>query len=431
MVALGVWGAALVVVVVVGSALEARGVLHLGAAPLSGQVRDVVPWAGLLLPVAVAAGVVTRGPRIAARLGPVALPVATAAAAATWTVALALVDGRGAITAPLTNPNDYLADLPRVHGPFALLPSFADLVVQRPGGGAWATHVAGHPPGALLMFWAADRVGLGGPAWAAVLLIAAGSSAAAAVVVAVRALGGPSAAAAAAPLLALAPYVLWVATSADAAFLAVSAWGASLLAIAVTRRPDRWSAAAALGGGVLLGSALYLSYGLVLFGAVAVAVLIAGGRSRGQRAALMAVAGVLLVVAAWTAAGFWWPDGFVATRTRWMQGAGSERSFPYTVVADLVVAGLALGPAVVAALPRLRALPGRLACPVLGALAAILLADASGMSRGEVERIWLPFVPWLLVAAVPVEPGRSVRRGWLAAQAGCALAVTAVVRTTW
>jgi hypothetical protein len=211
----------------------------------------------------------------------------------------------------------------------------------------------------------------------------------------------------------------------------VSAWGAALLAIAVTRRPDRRSAAAAIGGGVLLGSALYLSYGMVLFGAVAAALLIAGGRSTGQRAALLAIAGVLVVVVAWTAAGFWWPDGFVATRTRWMQGAGSERSFPYTVVADLVVAGLALGPAVVAALPRLRALPGRLAYPVVGALTAILLADASGMSRGEVERIWLPFLPWLLIAAVPVEPGRSVRRGWLVAQAGCALAVTAVVRTTW
>lgn len=430
-VALGSWAAALVAVVVVGGALDGRGKLFLGAAPLSGQVRTVVPWAGLLLPATVAAVVVVWGPRIAVRLGPVVLPVATSVAAATWTVALALVDGPRAIPAPLTSPHDYLADLPRVRGSLSWLSSFAERVVQRPGGGAWTTHVAGHPPGALLLFWAADRVGLQGPGWGAVLLIAAGSSAAAAVVVAVRALGGPVAAASVAPLLALAPYALWIATSADAAFLAVSAWGAALLAIAVTRRPDRGAGTAAVCGGVLLGSLLYLSYGLVLFGAVTAAMLIAGGRPRVPRAAVLATAGVLLVVVAWTAAGFWWPAGLAATRTRWMQGVGSERSFPYTAVANLVVAGLAAGPAAVAALPRLRALPGRLAYPVVGALVAILFADASGMSRGEVERIWLPFLPWLLVGAVPAGVGQQVRRGWLVAQAGCALAVTAVVATTW
>ncbi len=33
----------------------------------------------------------------------------------------------------------------------------------------------------------------------------------------------------------------------------------------------------------------------------------------------------------------------------------------------------------------------------LASLATVLLADLSGMSKAEVERIWLPFVPWLLV----------------------------------
>ncbi len=374
---------------------------------------------------------VVLGARIAPRLGPVALPCATAAAAAAWTLALALVDGPASLAAPLTSPHDYLADVPRVDGAWSLLPSFADQVVARAGAEAWTTHVAGHPPGALLMFWWADRVGLGGPAWAAALLIVVGSSAAAAVAVAVRALAGPAAAAASSPLLALAPYALWVATSADAAFLAVSAWGAALLAVAVTRPPDRRATASALGGGGLLGSGLYLSYGLVPFGVVAAGLLLAGGRARALRAAALAAAGVLVVVTAYTAAGFWWPDGFAATRTRWAQGWGSQRSFGYTAVGNLAVAGLAAGPAVVAALPRLQALPGRLAHPSVGALVAVLLADASGMSRGEVERIWLPFLPWLLLVALAFDRGKSVPRGWLLGQAGTALAVTALVRTTW
>jgi hypothetical protein len=47
------------------------------------------------------------------------------------------------------------------------------------------------------------------------------------------------------------------------------------------------------------------------------------------------------------------------------------------------------------------------------------------MARGEVERIWLLFVPLLAVAA----PGH--RRGWLAAQAAVALAVQATLSSPW
>lgn len=429
--ALGAWGVALAVVVVLGRGLTARGQLHLGAAPLSGTPRNALPWTGLLLPAATAAVLVAAGPWVAARLRPATLPWVTAAAAAAWAVALALVDGPAGLTAPLIGPHDYLADLGRVHGVSAFLGSFSDLVVRRAGVDVWTTHVAGHPPGALLMFWAADRVGLGGPGWGAALLIGVGSSAAAAAVVAVRALGGPGAAVAAAPLLALAPYALWVATSADAAFLGVSAWGLALLALAVTRPPGRATTAAAFSGGILLGAGLYLSYGLAPFGAVAVAVLASPARRRAVQTTAVAAAGVLLVVLVYTRAGFWWPDGYTATRTRWAQGWGSARPILYSELANLAVAGLAVGPAAVAALTRLRALPGRSVRLVVGALLALLLAEASGMSRGEVERIWLPFLPWLLIAAVVHARGGAVPRRWLLAQAGCTLAVTALVRTAW
>ncbi|MPY72608.1 MAG: hypothetical protein GEU92_21510 [Alphaproteobacteria bacterium] len=59
------------------------------------------------------------------------------------------------------------------------------------------------------------------------------------------------------------------------------------------------------------------------------------------------------------------------------------------------------------------------------ALVAVALADLSQLSRGEVERIWLPFVPWLALAA----PGH--RRGWLAAQVAVALILQSVLVSPW
>jgi hypothetical protein len=64
---------------------------------------------------------------------------------------------------------------------------------------------------------------------------------------------------------------------------------------------------------------------------------------------------------------------------------------------------------------------------VAAALIAIVLADVSGLSKAEVERIWLPFAVWLVVpcALLPHE------RRWLAAQAGLALAVNHLLLTVW
>jgi hypothetical protein len=140
---------------------------------------------------------------------------------------------------------------------------------------------------------------------------------------------------------------------------------------------------------------------------------------------------VLVVVVVFAAAGFWWFDGFSATRVRWAQGAGSERPYLYSAGANLVVAGLAAGPAALGGLARFGRLPAALRWPVAGAVVAVALADASGLSRGEVERIWLPFLPWLLVAGVALARDGRVPRGWLVAQAAVAIGTTAVVRTTW
>jgi hypothetical protein len=66
---------------------------------------------------------------------------------------------------------------------------------------------------------------------------------------------------------------------------------------------------------------------------------------------------------------------------------------------------------------------------VRGAAAAVLAATVSGLSKAEVERIWLPFAVWLVVGAALLPA--STRRGWLAAGAVTALVVNHVLLTNW
>jgi hypothetical protein len=66
---------------------------------------------------------------------------------------------------------------------------------------------------------------------------------------------------------------------------------------------------------------------------------------------------------------------------------------------------------------------------VRGAVSAVLAATLSGLSKAEVERIWLPFAVWLLAGAALLPT--STRRGWLAAGAGVALVVNHLLLTNW
>jgi methylthioxylose transferase len=62
-------------------------------------------------------------------------------------------------------------------------------------------------------------------------------------------------------------------------------------------------------------------------------------------------------------------------------------------------------------------------------LTAIIVADLSGLSKSEVERIWLPFAVWIvpLAALLP----RPSARWWLLAQATLALAINHLLLTVW
>jgi hypothetical protein len=86
---------------------------------------------------------------------------------------------------------------------------------------------------------------------------------------------------------------------------------------------------------------------------------------------------------------------------------------------------------------RVRLTPG---WPFLvGAGLAVVFAIVSGLSRGEVERSWLPFFPWLLVPAVapPRRPAKDESVAGptptllVAGGAAAAVVLEAVLRTTW
>ena len=133
---------------------------------------------------------------------------------------------------------------------------------------------------------------------------------------------------------------------------------------------------------------------------------------------MIAAACALAVVAALPPRGYWWLDGYDATREQYAAGIARTRPYGFFLFSNLAAFALATGPAVAIALGRLR--DRRLWLLVGGGLAAVALADLSGMSKAEVERIWLPFLPWVLLATAAIR-GTTARRDLLVAQAACAI----------
>ena len=224
------------------------------------------------------------------------------------------------------------------------------------------------------------------------------------------------------PFLVLAPAAVWVATSMDALFLGVAAWGVALMIVA-TGRCGALGYRRAVAGGIVFGAALMLSYGVALLGLLVVYVGVLRG---GIRPVLIGCAAAAAVVGAFAIVGFWWPDGLGAATERYRAGISAARPGGYFFVANLAAIAVVLGPAVVAAL--FAGWDRRLSPLVVPALVAIVLADMSGLSKGEVERIWLPLTPWLMSAAgsLPAPP-----TAWLAAQATWTIMVQVGVQTPW
>ncbi len=386
---------------------------------------------GTVPAIAVGVLVVGYGPQLVARLGWRPLLCTAYVTSVAWTLFLALSEGFSAgIAGKLTSTDEYLHDIPRVSGVGVgtVLREFAARIVDGRAD-QWTTHVGAHPPGAFLVFLVLDRIGLGGGGVAGVFCVLVGASACVAVAVTLRALGAEHIARSALPFGVLIPGAVWIGVSADGMFAGVLAWGVALLAIGASSR-GLLADLCSLGAGLLLGYTLYLSYGLALAGLLPVAVV---ALTRRLRPTLLAVLGVAIVVVAFAASGFWWLTGFRLTSILYAQSIAKHRPYAYFLFADLAAFAFTIGPAVLAGLRRfaadIRKPPVAMALLVGAAAVAVLAADLSGMSKAEVERIWLPFAVWLVLPCALLNPRHT--RWWLAGQAAFALLVEHLLMSPW
>jgi 4-amino-4-deoxy-L-arabinose transferase-like glycosyltransferase len=211
----------------------------------------------------------------------------------------------------------------------------------------------------------------------------------------------------------------------DALFAGVLAVAVALGAAAAVK--DRSGLAAA--AGAVLGLALLMTYGAAPFLAiVAVLTLVLAPADRRRRLLVAAGAGLVAPLAVAAAAGFWWPAGLMATGSRYWAGVAGIRPALYTtLLGNPGALALAVGPAVAVGIVAIGRAPTRAALLPAVVLAAVVVAELSQMSRGEVERIWLPFVPWLALAAAA--PGD--RRSLVALQVSAALVVQSTLASPW
>ncbi len=415
-----------------------------GVPPLLGDwMLRFGPTSLVAVALVVAAGVPSVRERVA-RMGWGRLLTLSWVVAVVWMVSLALVDGVPGLGKILEHGTEYLDSSRRVDDTGELVRTYVDRIpLDSPD--HLAVHLAGHPPGAVLMFVGLVRLGLGSYLAAGLVVIAVGATVPAAVAVTLDRLGARDAARTALPFLVLGPSAIFMAVSADAVFAATAAWGMAALAgaWAAGRAATRWGFAVV--AGLLLGWCLMESYGLGLLVLLALAVLLAAPGSVGRRlatgAATAAVA--VLVVLAFVPLGFTWWEAFPVLHERYWDGIARLRPGWYWVFGNLGALVLAAGPVLAAGLgvgaSRLRRVrTGRPRTPwradavgalVLAGVATVAIADLSLMSKSEVERIWLPFIPWMLLAVVWLPP--RWQRWGLVVQGVAALLVAHLVRTVW
>ena len=361
----------------------------------------------VLLPLSVGGAVLAWWPAACERWPWRRLLATVPLSAAAWTVALAVLDGFGELAAPLRVSTEYLTLVPRVSG---LGPFLRGYVRELPG---YPIHVQGHPPGQVMLLWTLDQVGLGGARVAAGQTILFGVAAAVGVLTVVRWECGEAIGRRAAVFVGFAPAAWTIATSSDATFCGVAV-AANVAGFAAERAVGRRAVALGALAGLAAASLCFLTYGGPLF--LGPLLIPAVRLLRARRWLVVAAAGVAFaaVVGAFAASGFWWLDGLAATRAAYGEGIAQYRPFGYFVVANLFVLAFMVGPSAWAGLAVMRR--GSLALLVGAAVVGVVVADLSGLSKAEVERIWLPFVPWLVLLAAPLVQRWPQARWWLALQ---------------
>jgi hypothetical protein len=189
---------------------------------------------------------------------------------------------------------------------------------------------------------------------------------------------------------------------------------------------------------------VFLSYGLVLFGLVVLLILLLRIRQGDLRSIVVpwlgATAGFISVAAVHLALGFNWFDGLAALRVRYYQGIASQRPYSYFIYANLAAWLISCSPLLaigigrsIAALTRGRAeqwAEDRLAALLaLSGVLSALIADLSGLSKAEAERIWLSFGV-IAYSGLALLRGQSARLA-LIASAIWALLVNHLLNTGW
>ena len=352
-----------------------------------------------------------------------------------WMLSLATVDGWAGIATILDTPYEYLRTARAVEDFGAVL---RDYIAHIPLDSAdnWPVHIAGHPPGALLFFVVLAKLGLGSGLIAGIVVTVIAATTPVAVLITLQRLGAEGSARKAAPFLVLGPAAIWMSVSADAMFAAVAAWGLCCLACAATTRSLWRTATWGLAAGLLMGYAVMLSYGLPLMGVLALAVLTSARR---WTPLLWAAGAAIAVVLVFALFGFAWWDAYPVLAERYWAGVASNRPFSYWVWANLAALAFSAGPlvgsAVAVAIHGVRGIRGSVPTEqvviilTIAAALTVTVADLSMMSKAEVERIWLPFVPWLVVGTALLS--EQWRRWGLVLQGGFAIVIQHLLVTGW
>lgn len=408
------------------AAVRAGVSLGTRSAPFLGSYRWALGFGSVLAP-ALAAGVVLatiRGRFDTARWRTVL--VLGWAGTFVWSLGLALVDGVEGLTRSLQSPDNYLTDVPEVGDSIlAYLAGYTDRAEEL------SVAARGHPPGPVLLLWALQRIGFTERLTLGVLVTALGALITPLALAAVRGVCGDRAARSFAPVLILAPYAVWISVSVD---VVVAVLGAAVVVLGV-RASDRDRTGLRAGGwalacGVTLGIAALFSYAAPWLGLSAVCLYFARRRPFLNLATGL---GALLPVFAAEAAGFSWIEGLLMARDDYAARVEPNRSAIAWGFISVVALLLAAGPALVRSARRLRNTPG---WPFLvGAGAAVTFSISAGLARGGAEVAWLPFFPWLIVAAVapPMQGEEAPPPPVLLVAVGAATAIVieAVLATPW
>jgi hypothetical protein len=370
--------------------LDAR--LGTASAPFLGRYDLRLGPASLLAPIVATTVILLTLRRSFAHLPWHIVQILGYGAALAWALSLALVDGFSGLTKALGAPESYLEDVHQIEGhPFEYIATFTD------NPAAHSDAARGHPPGPVLLLWLFDRLGITNHIALGALITALATLTVPLVLAAVRDAVGETAARRFVPVLVLAPYAVWVAVSMDA-FVAVLGAAGIVLGIRATRRRAKTSPVLALLAGVCTGVAALFSYASPWLGLSIVCVYFAR-----RRPFLNVISGLgaLIPVLAASLAGFSWPNGLQMAAEDFSLRVEPYRSAIWWAVLSVAALVVAAGPALVASARKMRNTP---AWPFLvGAGTAVLFSIIAGQARGGVEHAWLPFFPWLTVAAVAPE----------------------------